>query len=312
MQAPLVTEQSVHAAADALKKEGKTVTYKAIRDRIGGGSYRDIKIHWASWWAKQAKTSSAAASAATTAAEAEKYLREATIKIEAAFQRRLGDEVGRMREESENGSRVGAAQLDAASEDICALEDEVDGLKTQLADAQAKFEAERQHAQSLTSALNEERVQRSILAAVESTTQQRVNDLKEARAVLLSEIAAEREMNASLRDRERHLRDELEQARSAANDSQQQVAHLLAESNASSRRLHEIEAGYKTELETGTRKLQEAQVALTEARERAARLQGELEGIRNRRDELPASAQPDLPLPPKGKAVLAGAKATAT
>lgn len=309
MSTPLVTEASIHAAADALKAEGKTVSYRAVAARIGGGSHRDIKIHLGTWWAKEAKTPSAAASAATTAVEVDKQLRETGTKIAGVFQRQLVSEIARIREESENVSRVAAAQLDGAAEDISALQDEVDCLKTQLADVQAKLEAERQHAHSLTSALNEECVQRSILTAVESSTKQRVDDLKDAQSALLSTVAAEREVTASLREHERHLRDELEQARSAAGVSQHQVAQLVAENDAINRRLHEIEARFKADLDARTQKLQETHAAMTEAREHAARLQGELDGIRIHRDEPPATGQPVLPAVVKGKAVVAGFKA---
>jgi hypothetical protein len=37
---PLVTEQSVAGAADELKAEGKTVSYRAIRVRVDGGLRR--------------------------------------------------------------------------------------------------------------------------------------------------------------------------------------------------------------------------------------------------------------------------------
>lgn len=312
MSTPLVTEQSVHAAADTLKAEGKTVSYRAVADRIGGGSHRDLKIHLGSWWAKEAQNPSAAASAATTAVEVDKYLREATTKIEGVVQRRLVGEVARIRAESENASRVAAAQLDGAAEDISGLQDEVDGLKAQLADAQVKLEAERQRAQSLTSALSEERVQLSIVTAVEHATQQRVNDLKDAQSALVSEIAAERAMNASLRERERHLRDELERARSSATTAQQQAVHLHAENEASNQRQHEIEASLKAQLDAGMQRLQESQAALTEAREHAARLQGELDGIRSRRDGMPAVVRPHPSSATKGKAAVAGDKTTAS
>lgn len=309
MSTPLVTEQSVHAAADALKTAGKTVSLRAIRNRIGGGSYRDIKIHLKTWWAKEANTPSSAVGAAATAVEVEKQLRESAAKVEATYQRRLNAELARLREESENSSRVAAAQLDGAAEDISAFQDEVDDLNTQLTDVQAVLEAERRRAQSLANELNEERVQRSILVAVESSTQQRVSDLKDAEAALRSELAAEREATASLRDRERHLRDELEQARSAAGASQQQVAHLLAEVEASKTRQHEIEASSGAQLDAGRQELRETRAALIEAREQAARIQGELDGVRNRREELPAAMRPELPGATKGKPIAGGVKA---
>ena len=56
MSMPLVTEQSVHNAADALKAEGKTVSYRAIRERLGGGSPDDILTHLRTWLAKEANT----------------------------------------------------------------------------------------------------------------------------------------------------------------------------------------------------------------------------------------------------------------
>jgi hypothetical protein len=49
MSTPLVTEQSVAGAADELKKEGKTVSYRAIRERTGGGSPRSILTRLHNW-----------------------------------------------------------------------------------------------------------------------------------------------------------------------------------------------------------------------------------------------------------------------
>src|SRR5947208_1262381 len=112
MPSPLVTEQSVHEAADALKAKGITVSYRSVREWIGGGSHRDIQKHLRTWWAKEAKTPLTAASAATTAVEVDKQLRETGTKIAGILQRQLVSEIARIREESENVSRVAAAQLD--------------------------------------------------------------------------------------------------------------------------------------------------------------------------------------------------------
>lgn len=311
MSVPLVTEASVHAAADAIKKEGKiAVSYRSIRGRLGGGSFRDIQRHLDTWWAKQAARPSAA-DAATAAAEVQKLMSEAIIKIEAAFQRRLNSEVDRLREEFESGSRVARAQLDGAADDTAALQDEVDGLNAMLADTRAKLEAEQQNALSLASTLAEERVQRSILQAVSTTTELRVHDLKETQSSLQKELQTEREVTVSLRERERLLRDECEQARSAAGAAQRQVADLLAKEDATSRQLQEAQARFKADLDGGARKVQELQAALAVAREHAARLEGELAGARKQRDEPSTDALPDMPVAAKGKAVLAGAKANA-
>jgi hypothetical protein len=100
MMTPLVTEHSVASAADDLKKEGKAVSFRAIRDRIGGGSARIILAHLRTWSVKEANTLAAAAGATITTGDFEHHLREATKKLGAIFQRCDSGEVGRIVEDS--------------------------------------------------------------------------------------------------------------------------------------------------------------------------------------------------------------------
>lgn len=49
MPKELVTQEAVHSAAYALKADAWPVTVRAVRDRLGGGSLRDIMIHLRTW-----------------------------------------------------------------------------------------------------------------------------------------------------------------------------------------------------------------------------------------------------------------------
>jgi hypothetical protein len=97
---PLVTEQSGSGAANELQAEGKTVCYRAIRDRVGGGSPRAILTHLRTWSAKEANTPSAAPGAILKTDEVETYLREATERVEALLRRRLSGEFAWVNEDS--------------------------------------------------------------------------------------------------------------------------------------------------------------------------------------------------------------------
>ena len=99
MVTALITEQCVADVASALKAEGKAVTYRAIRDRIGGASPRAILAHLRALSVKEANTLSPVAGPTMTTGEVERYLREATNRIEAIFCWHLSGELARIIED---------------------------------------------------------------------------------------------------------------------------------------------------------------------------------------------------------------------
>lgn len=81
-----VTEQAVHSAADVFRAKGQAVTFRAVRNHLGGGSAREILFHLCTWREKETHERSAEGSART--AILGQYLKEESIKIAALLRER--------------------------------------------------------------------------------------------------------------------------------------------------------------------------------------------------------------------------------
>ena len=131
-------ETRVHAAADALRSEGRKVTAEAVRQAIGGGSLRDICPALRRW---RELTESPSEASSTTPPEVARIFRGAETRIWALAEARIAERVAAA--EAAGTNKVAAAEMerDEALEDNERLERRLASLEQALV---ASREAERQ------------------------------------------------------------------------------------------------------------------------------------------------------------------------
>lgn len=161
-------EERVHAAADALRRDGRKITAESVRQAIGGGSLRDICPALRRW---RELTESPSEATSSIPPEIARVFREAEAKAWSMAEARIAERVAMAETAGANRIAVAEAERDEALEDIGRLERRLASLDQELvasreaerqaALAQARAEGEREtalkQAMSLTQLLESER-----------------------------------------------------------------------------------------------------------------------------------------------------------
>lgn len=131
-------ETRVHAAADAIRSEGRKVTAEAVRQAIGGGSLRDICPALRRW---RELTESPSEASTATPPEVARIFREAEAKIWSMAETRIAERVAAAEAAGTNKVAAAEAERDEALEDNERLERRLASLERELI---ASRDAERQ------------------------------------------------------------------------------------------------------------------------------------------------------------------------
>ena len=261
-----ISADEVAAAADALMAEGQSATIRAVRDRLGGGSPNTIQRHLAAWRSmRQTLATPPMALPSSLMAAIGQELERVAAQARAEIEERL---VLAQKE---------AAELATAGE---AIESERDALEARIADLTHANDTLAGRVQQLEADLDiqAQRAEREQKAAEAARI-----ELAKSRLQIESCIERSSEQSAEVK----RLRDSLSTSESARTAAEQQAAVSTA-------RLEEAQKHFTSQAEAWaearktiaqethrqTERLDRLQAERDEAREAAARLGGQLDGLR--------------------------------
>lgn len=276
---PLVTFESVAAAAESLAAAGQRPSVRAVQGVLGGGSPNAVLPHLQAWKA------------------ARPAVKAADVTIDPRIAAILAEQISTAVVDATRAAEARAADLEADSEAVAEAGRQAEAHVEELTAELARVQNENQQLTGRVAALTDEvdQVKQDAAAAIGEARAdaQREREAAEQARQALARAELRLEGLPALEAQVRELREQLEAEHRARNDAEKAAAVAVAERNAAARQVEAAEQTHQEHRKTAAQEAQRLVDRMTKAeaerdaarkeagsaREEAALLRGQVEAM---------------------------------
>lgn len=275
----IVTDELVFEVADRLAAEGRKVSNRLIWDQVGGGSMTTIAAALRRWRERQQLQTDQASDRVPLPEAIAATMRDAVDRLWKAAQDETQKEIDRLTQAMNERVAEATAERDGALAELQTTVEDLQAAQSRCTGLEADADAARQQAETLRAELADMTRQADTAKTRAVEIERRADDLSAELGRVHEEAKAERQRHADalaqLAGQLEAVRAELAAAQATARTEQQQNAELARQATESAARLKLAE----TERDS-------AHQDAADTRERAARLQGQIEALTAQQAEL--------------------------